>query len=535
MDSLMSGMRRSGRTKKPPARYNGETTTPPSLPTTPRPATTQLRPKRKAAVAAAEEISYEAAIPRLEDFLSRVSPEERKEYRGWVELESEPAFFNAMLQELGAEDFKVQEVFGLDESTLDDLPKPVHGLIFLYQYTDADGSHGTRQDCPDNLWFGNQTTANACATVALMNILMNAQGVEFGPELQQFKEATKSLPSPHRGHALDTNDFIRVIHNSVARRTDLVSEDLLLDNKFEMAEKRRKMSLLKKKMAYRRVTRKKADRETSFHYIAYVPVDGQVWELDGFETKPLCLGPHADNAISWLTLAGRAIQTRMLRGGDDDSSSDYLSFNLLALCHSPLGALTRALSTSLRCSHALHTHFSATTTTTIPSPFQTFSPDRLSKLSPRLTRENILFFPPSPSSSSPSPSSSSSSSSSPSLPLRPRPLPPDFTITNTTITNTTTDNNNDDNNDNDNDNDITTTTTTALDPLRASDLARDLAAEQEVLEARIAVLLDEGGASRIVRGRRRDYTPAVHEWVRLLAARDGGLLRELLDEVGRES
>ncbi|KAI1631131.1 cysteine proteinase [Biscogniauxia mediterranea] len=516
MDSLMNGMRRSGRAKKPPARYDGETITPTSLPTTPRPATTQLRPKRKAAVAAAEEISYEAAIPRLEDFLSRVSPEERKEYRGWVELESEPAFFNAMLQELGAEDFKVQEVFGLDESTLDDLPKPVHGLIFLYQYTDADGSHGTRQDCPDNLWFGNQTTANACATVALMNILMNAQGVEFGPELQQFKEATKSLPPPHRGHALDTNDFIRVIHNSVARRTDLVSEDLLLDNKFEMAEKRRKMSLLKKKMSYRRVTRKKADRETSFHYIAYVPVDGQVWELDGFETKPLCLGPHADNTISWLTLAGRAIQTRMLRGGNDDSSSDYLSFNLLALCHSPLGTLTRALSTSLRCSHALHTHFSSSSATiTIPSPFQTFSPDRLSKLSPRLTRENILFFPPSPSSPSSS-FSSSSSSSSPNhhLHLRPRPLPPDFTFTTATTT-TTTDNN-------DNNNNMT-------------DLARDLAAEQEVLEARIAVLLDEGGASRIVRGRRRDYTPAVHEWVRLLARRDGGLLRELLDEVGRES
>lgn len=28
------------------------------------------------------------------------------------------AFFNAMLQDLGAKDFKVQEVFGLDEMTL---------------------------------------------------------------------------------------------------------------------------------------------------------------------------------------------------------------------------------------------------------------------------------------------------------------------------------------------------------------------------------------------------------------------------------
>jgi hypothetical protein len=31
-------------------------------------------------------------------------------------------FFNAMLQELGAKDLKVQEVFGLDEITLGTLP-----------------------------------------------------------------------------------------------------------------------------------------------------------------------------------------------------------------------------------------------------------------------------------------------------------------------------------------------------------------------------------------------------------------------------
>lgn len=50
-----------------------------------------------------------------------------------------------------------------------------------------------------------------------MNIIMNINSVKFGPELEEFRDATKPLAPPHRGHALDTNDFIRAIHNSVAR------------------------------------------------------------------------------------------------------------------------------------------------------------------------------------------------------------------------------------------------------------------------------------------------------------------------------
>jgi len=50
-----------------------------------------------------------------------------------------------------------------------------------------------------------------------MNIIMNAHGVRLGPELEAFRDITKGLSPPHRGHALNTNDFIRAIHNSVAR------------------------------------------------------------------------------------------------------------------------------------------------------------------------------------------------------------------------------------------------------------------------------------------------------------------------------
>jgi len=64
----------------------------------------------------------------------------------------------------------------------------------------------------------------------------------------------------------------------------------------------------------------------------------------------------------------------------------------------------------------------------------------------------------------------------------------------------------------------------------AQRLADELRAEQDALDARYAAevaTVDE--AVEMIRGRQRDYTPAVHEWVRILAEK--GVLRELIHEM----
>ena len=62
-----------------------------------------------------------------------------------------------------------------------------------------------------------KTTSNACATVALLNIIMNAHDVELGDKLQEFKAKTADLEPPLRGWLLCNNKWIRMIHNSFAR------------------------------------------------------------------------------------------------------------------------------------------------------------------------------------------------------------------------------------------------------------------------------------------------------------------------------
>ncbi|KAK6952624.1 hypothetical protein Daesc_004914 [Daldinia eschscholtzii] len=389
------GIRRSSRATKAPAKYDEEYVIP-TYKEPIQPAIPSSRPKRKAARIAEENIVPEEPGPLLEAALSRMSQDERKEYGGWVELESEP------------------------------------------------------------------TTANACATVALMNIIMNAQDANLGVELQKFKNSTKELPPPHRGYSLDKNDFIRSVHNSVARRIDLLSEDLCLDNKYEESIQVKKRRTQKR--SNRAPRQKRA--ETNYHYIAYVPVNGQVWELDGFQTKPLCLGPISG---SWIDTASTAIQERMMR------NSEFSSYSLLAICQSPLDTLSKELATSLACSHALHELYKGNTKWTVPDPFAAFPASHLAQRN--LTHEYI------------------SSSVEPPASYTSRTSHPDFN---------------------------------ADDALK---LAQELRTEQDSLDAQyVAELATVDEAVDIIRGRQRDYTPAIHHWVRALAEK--GVLRGLIQEMG---
>ena len=81
--------RRSSRAKKAVQRYENDNdyATPSRQPQS---TLRKVRPKRKAAAAANESILPEDAGPLLQEILAKMTPDERKEYHGWVELESEP-------------------------------------------------------------------------------------------------------------------------------------------------------------------------------------------------------------------------------------------------------------------------------------------------------------------------------------------------------------------------------------------------------------------------------------------------------------
>jgi ubiquitin carboxyl-terminal hydrolase L5 len=123
-----------------------------------------------------------------------------------------------MLKSLQIQDVKVQEVFSLDDDMLQFLPKPVFGLIFLFQFQE-DTTLPQEQTCPDHVWFANQTTSNACASIALLNIIMNASISDIGPVLTEFKNYSMPLTPAVRGLAVSNHETIRQTHNCPSHKT----------------------------------------------------------------------------------------------------------------------------------------------------------------------------------------------------------------------------------------------------------------------------------------------------------------------------
>lgn len=190
--------------------------------------------------------------------------------------------------------------------------------------------------------------ANGCATVALLNILMNQPAVDLGPGLSAFRRRTAALSPPLRGYLLDSDEPVRRVHNSFARCLEHLNADLLLSNEYDdcggWPEEEPAKKPAKKRKASASSRKKRKHDDDACHYKAFVFVAGQVWVLDGLETAPVPLGPAAPE--TWVSVALRGIADRMAVAGD--------MVNIMAVCASPRAALRRELLANVRTQAALH-------------------------------------------------------------------------------------------------------------------------------------------------------------------------------------
>ncbi|KAI5458421.1 ubiquitin carboxyl-terminal hydrolase [Mariannaea sp. PMI_226] len=223
---------------------------------------------------------------------------------GWNTIESDAGVFTSLIENLGVKDVQFEELLTLDPSELLTL-QPVYGVIFLFKYpTDQpyatpdgprDGSFDN--DASENIFFAAQTIQNACATQALLSVLLNKTAdVDIGEELRDFREFTMVLPPEFRGEALSNSDLIRGVHNSFARSSPFVDE-----------------------------THKTGEPEDAFHFIAYVPINGVLYELDGLQPAPIAHGPC--DADAFPSRVVDVLQRRVAR-----YETSEIRFNLLAMC-----------------------------------------------------------------------------------------------------------------------------------------------------------------------------------------------------------
>lgn len=60
-------------------------------------------------------------------------------------------------------------------------------------------------------YFAHQVINNACATIALLNSVLNIPGVELGSELVGLKEFSSELDYETRGHVLTNSEKLREV------------------------------------------------------------------------------------------------------------------------------------------------------------------------------------------------------------------------------------------------------------------------------------------------------------------------------------
>ncbi|XP_037070983.1 ubiquitin carboxyl-terminal hydrolase isozyme L3-like [Pollicipes pollicipes] len=221
----------------------------------------------------------------------------------WLPLESNPDVMNSFLHNLGLPSkWAVTDVYGLDPEMLAMVPQPVSAVLLLYPLTEKAVTASADEDAKiqaegqvqsPKVYFMRQTIGNACGTVALMHALANNKEMlqlESGPLAEFFSRTAQQTPE-ERAAALQLFQQLEAAHEAAGHQgqTEAPSRHDRLDT----------------------------------HFIAFVHVDGHLYELDGRRPAPVNHGPTSQGSL--LPDAAKVVKSFMERDPTE------VNFSVLAL------------------------------------------------------------------------------------------------------------------------------------------------------------------------------------------------------------
>lgn len=235
----------------------------------------------------------------------------------WCLIESDPGIikfeiniiyvgvFTEMISSLGVHGLQVEEIYSLEDRSLYEDVEPIHGLIFLFRFDSELYQKDQRPTIPSssipNVFYSKQIVNNACATQAILHILLNLPAnIPIGGMLSNFKELVMPMDSTSRGEQIGQNNGIRNIHNSFCASDPLLLLDRDTDDDNEKDG-------------------------NAYHFISYIPIEGKIYELDGLRGDPIVVGEYNNNS-SWIEVVKSEVKRRM-----EEFSSKENGFTLLGV------------------------------------------------------------------------------------------------------------------------------------------------------------------------------------------------------------
>eukprot|EP01126_Amoeba_proteus_P055290 TRINITY_DN6852_c0_g2_i20.p1 TRINITY_DN6852_c0_g2~~TRINITY_DN6852_c0_g2_i20.p1 ORF type:complete len:324 (-),score=67.64 TRINITY_DN6852_c0_g2_i20:292-1263(-) len=206
----------------------------------------------------------------------------------WCSLESDPGLLTELMETLGIPELQAEEMHCLEEDVIEDL-RHLYGLIFLLKFPFKE----ERVSCSlEGVYFSQQVVPGACATQAVLNVVLNHEDIKVSREIQEFKSQTISMTPEVRGLALSNQSYFRNVHNSYSRPEALL----------ELKQDQR--------------------RAASHHFIAFIPIKGRLYELDALK-GPIYLGECREGRTRLLA--------NHLKQRIDKFHQKEVHFNLMAI------------------------------------------------------------------------------------------------------------------------------------------------------------------------------------------------------------
>ena len=215
----------------------------------------------------------------------------------WCTIESDPGVFTELIKNIGVKGVQVDEV--LDLETLESTTDSVYGLIFLFKYMKNNGyAPQVLSHWDEDLFFAKQVITNACATQAILGVLMNnSDKIDIGDTLKELKSFSNGMDPYNRGICISNSEKIKIEHNKFSRPEPFIF------TKSKIAE----------------------DGDDVFHFVAYINFKNAIYEIDGLREGPILIEENVKNE-EWIKKVKTHIFNRIQL-----YTNNEIKFNLLAI------------------------------------------------------------------------------------------------------------------------------------------------------------------------------------------------------------